>query len=1014
MEIIQEKEEELENYKENLQEKDNRILELENEIVHLKSELNNVNKKLEETQAECPEDKDEKSISWMRVTKEKDKKIEQLESEVRKQTSNLQGIVNKELWDKNREIEKLQNRFTEKIKLKEQEITELEKEVTAKSMQLTMLKEKISELGIQVNLPSSLVANLFTVPPKCTESSEEITMIKDQLKNSNEECKYLHKTVDDLRQKLRNTPERERDSRINQLKIDHEKLQKDFEKSEKLRQETVNLCSILTTRLEELAHFLDSLLKHRSVLGMLGSKQRSAIKQAVDQSLDLSKSLSMSIMNEEQCLAQLSSITGVLNTSDNSVYNASLSELLPIGEYSTSLTFNSHLNKNRGDGECNNDKVKDQSDIIEILRAQIETMKKEIEIRDMELGKQNNFNIPVSTDENKSLRNDLDLVNCIIDLQNKSSCFTRKADVMSPEKIYHNLVANKSCPAIMKTYPVDQNCSESEAWSEPDRCVSQARIGLDCEVLKSTSCNLNRSRSNRSEISARGTSEESTEEELSGVANLRTPSKRGSTGSVETRHTIATLQEKLGLLENKLREKDNEILSLKTSILELDNKSLELKLNMSEEVAKLRNEKIDIEKLLKETEEKFKNVDLNNDEMLVKLEEMEKERDFALSSLEKYTHQVDVFESKTRQLELILEEKQQEYNNNLAAVEAKWQSYLEKQKLDLSELRTKEINDIKNQYEKDWIHKNDWNKQITEMKLIYNEMEQIKNLLKSSESKIYIMEQAEQDLKRRLAESEDSNREKIISLKRELNESTLRASQAALERTKVSNEKLKLEAEIRKLEIREATKSNELEEQQKEYNNMKNNLQKQITQCEQQKSLLQLKVSELEALNAELHNRLVKLQTSDNVWSGNNSLSNTPKISDLITNFKNLGRFSLDTRSNVMRQRNGYTSEEFAIDESNNCFNRSAPETYHWLHQNVNHNANEAVDARVATNSSPDLGIESDQGRFSSLETNVTTTTRPLLQTLELTASMNNLLSANQVDNIGHCKYSFTVCFIFK
>lgn len=879
-----------------LQQKDNRITELENEVCLLKSELNEVSKKLDEIETEKPEK--DKTMSWIRVTEEKDKKIEQLECEVRKQTFNLQGIVNKELWDKNREIEKQQNRFTDKIKVKEQVITGLEKQLSSKDMQLKMLKDKISELGIQVNLPSASV-DLST-------TSEEL-ILRDQLKVSMEECKYLYKTVEELKQQLKNTPERDlSDYKFVQLKEENAELKKEYEKSEKMRNETVNLCAILTNRLEELAYFLDSLLKHKSVLGVLGIKQRSAIKQAIDQSLDLSKSLSMSMMNDDQSLAQLSSITGLLNTTSSANNSSMFFDLFPDNN-DASLTYN-HLTKQRGDGFHNNN-----DEIISILRAQIETMKKEIEIRDTEIAKH---------DQPELLKNDTDLVDAIIDL----TCPALKTEVLSPGKIYQSLILNKSCP--------DHNGSESEAWSEPDRGVSKARMGLDIEAVnKSTS-----SRSNNND----GTSA-STEDEYV-VSNNK---KRRSS---------------IDALDNKLKEKENEILTLKSDILILSNKSLELKLHMSEEVAKLRNEKLDLERVLKEMEE---STELNK---------------------------------KVVELQTIIEEKEIYLQNKLHQSE-------EEHKIHLDTLE-KEKMELKIKYENDWIPKIEIFKQVTEMESMYHELDSIKELLKTSEDKIYLLEKSETDLKKKYTELEDSHREKIISLKRELNESTLRASQAALERTKVSNEKLKLEAEIRKLEMKECGKNSELEEKDKELNNLKNNLQKQIAQVEQQKTSLQLKVSELETANAELQNKLIKLQT----WSVCNT-GNPPKISDLVTNFKIFGKHSLapvPRLSSYIRQRSdisGYTSEDVLTDdnEPNHIFNQSAPSAFHWGPDQREHQ-----DARVVTNSSPDLGIESDQGRFSSLETNVTSTIqRPLLQTLELTASMNNLLAANQLDNVGHCKYFY-------
>lgn len=85
------------------------------------------------------------------------------------------------------------------------------------------------------------------------------------------------------------------------------------------RSECAEVCSVLTIRLKELAGFLDSLLKHKDVLGVLAQDSHRAMRKAVDNSLDLSRNLSMTSQGRfslnEKSLMQMSSITEVLNDS---------------------------------------------------------------------------------------------------------------------------------------------------------------------------------------------------------------------------------------------------------------------------------------------------------------------------------------------------------------------------------------------------------------------------------------------------------------------------------------------------------------------------------------------------------------------------------------------------------------------------------------------------------------------------------------------------------------------------
>lgn len=87
----------------------------------------------------------------------------------------------------------------------------------------------------------------------------------------------LTRKVEQLQARLLNTPERDTESVLMQS------LRTERDQAEKLRKEAVNACLLLTTRLQELADFLDSLLP------MLCGKKRKVVQQAVERSRELSR-----------------------------------------------------------------------------------------------------------------------------------------------------------------------------------------------------------------------------------------------------------------------------------------------------------------------------------------------------------------------------------------------------------------------------------------------------------------------------------------------------------------------------------------------------------------------------------------------------------------------------------------------------------------------------------------------------------------------------------------------------
>lgn len=94
----------------------------------------------------------------------------------------------------------------------------------------------------------------------------------------------LSRKVEELKERLRNTPERDSESRLVQsLKTQLTTSKQETEQAEKSKKELMNVCTLLTTRLQELADFLDSLLPS------LGAKKRRIVEQAVQRSRELSR-----------------------------------------------------------------------------------------------------------------------------------------------------------------------------------------------------------------------------------------------------------------------------------------------------------------------------------------------------------------------------------------------------------------------------------------------------------------------------------------------------------------------------------------------------------------------------------------------------------------------------------------------------------------------------------------------------------------------------------------------------
>lgn len=219
------------------------------------------------------------------------------------------------------------------------------------------------------------------------------------------------------------------------MKADLARAKSETEQSHAWRKECADVCAVLTIRLQELAGFLDTLLKHKDVLSVLAQDRHKAMRKAVDRSLDLSRSLNnMSISGgpgrfslDEKSLMQFSSVSELLN---HSYFNSSL------------LTENK---ENISTANISGGLKLTHNFLIENLKAENKELKEEIE------------RLSAESALSSGMISGLEL----------------KSKERSNSKL-NNL-----------SLRVEAN-SESEAWSEPDRKVSHERIGLDDSIKLNT------------------------------------------------------------------------------------------------------------------------------------------------------------------------------------------------------------------------------------------------------------------------------------------------------------------------------------------------------------------------------------------------------------------------------------------------------------------------------------------------------------------------------------------------
>ncbi|BFG04991.1 centrosomin [Drosophila madeirensis] len=593
-------------------------------------------------------------VQYEHTMAEQELKIKQLQAEVKKKTANLQNLVNKELWEKNREVERL---------------TKL---VAANQQQQQSLPQINEDCNGSMDLQQS-----FT----------EVEYTKALERN-----KLLQRKVDVLIHRL--GEDQQNSAVIGQLRQELRQVQADAESANKWRLECADVCGVLTNRLEELAGFLNSLLKHKDVLGALAADRRHAMRRAVDRSLDLSKSLNMTLnitgtSLADQSLAQLCNLSEMLYTDADADADADAEA------DASHKTYNSHEEIRAAASAGAGATI---SPTLEHLKAENKALKRELEKR-------------------------------------------RSTDGQQQRK------ERRSLPLPMQQL---DNQSESEAWSEPDRKVSLARIGLE-----ETSHSLATAEHRASESESEGRRACSARQERS-------------------RHS-----ERIAQLEEQIAQRDERVLNVQCQMVDLDNRYKQEQLRcmeISQQMEQLRavNEALKADLQAIGTQE-----DQQMDELqrLVELKTKQIDQLELAKSTLTADAQVTDMELQAAQQQLL----QMEQEHAVAVDQA--QAELAQLKLEAAQ-KLEEVQRLHQEaLERDWVALS-----------IYQE--QTRELLELQRSLEYHQEN-EIELKQTLVENELATR----ALKKQLDESTLQASKAVMERTKAYNEKLQLEKRSEELRL---------------------------------------------------------------------------------------------------------------------------------------------------------------------------------------------------------------------
>lgn len=1053
---LREKESQLVACEQRLEARDNRIQELELEIEALKKEYivmsdnnSSFKSKTEVQETSCSDISHEGIV---RQLADKDKEIENLNMELKKRTFNLQELVNKELWDKNKQIERLELRLAAQGAV-----------CDSKELDLKEAKRKLAEFGVTVTSLSQLGAEV---------STDDVSQLQEQLKLSLEEQKYLSREVDSLKERLRNTPERDSESmRLQRLLEENKRLQDTDGRNRLWRREASKALSVLRTRLEELAIFLDELLHQPALLVGLGADRQRVLRAAIDGSLELSKTIA--------------------NLSSESIPDDSCSHMQCTGANDSLSIF-----YNEGGDSFNN-----------VIESPLKTPDAGRCVKtDETLGSQ-------KSQKCLSFQQDADTENksAFIRPRRRSRSYPQGAAATNPKDGVLN--------------PNTGSQSDSEAWSEPDRSVSQARMGIHNESSRtissvastvrrvslggqssSSSCDSQNCRAKptrRMSVKESATAEDhklvtrthcleklnqALENQLHiGVASS-VPLPDNSNGENSANEVLSkansTLAEKVVQQERHQKERQTEMLDMKFALVEMTENADEKQVLATQTMRGLEEKVQELSVQVLEVEVRREQAEQDAQHAVKERERLERdlggklavaEREVEHAKREASALQMSVKQLLTKKYELEKEVKQWKEKAQEFEMEVeKWKKISQKCEMEVKEVHSQlsqkfkeklflleQIKNAAEQRAEEWLSKfNEAEAKYVEidcrakekiclmeeqLKLkqaeIERRSEELQEKLKREAEirasrkleKIVEQRMAEYDMENRAAVSKQisdtetallsrisdlerkaagaaseferqvhdlKERHKLVvnelmeklskaesfnrgggDIQRQLNDSAVATSQAQLETARLANEKLQLEQQVRWLQG----------ETMKDRKQLHDQLTHKIMSLTQANTELQKHVKDLER---EIHSN--QSARRKGVISGHGSGSSEGKVLTEITNLKHCNTGVSDYVSE--QEEHGYP------ENAHDCWYGQVPQSPPTVVLTTDGNTVSVVQGagRIAT-ASPDLGIESDQGRFSSLEPFPLkkSTTAPALNTADNVSVAFQLKGKQQLDYKG-------------
>lgn len=396
--------------------------------------------------------------------------------------------------------------------------------------QITTLKRQVAELQQEVAGRARLSTEKAQHSLERKSSATGTTTIQQQYEEAQSKVERLEKEL----QRLQSWKKKTESALVvgSQAKADQQ-LQIYKREVSMLRQklaDSTNACDLLRNRLEEMADFLEEILSmsQQELLNLSNwsasagsaAKRRQALQQSIMQSRELSRSLSHSLMigldhsesqlpmpEEDECPLRTHSSSSVASTSA-----ASSSWSVRSGRDKSADRWSDRTEPLPPPTELNNVSLvapaASQQAVVDQLRVVVAQLEEQVKQRDVEIAwlnmeRENNKNVPAM---NKSMQTEADNNNKNANMVSSTPYHPALAQLASAaflSPVPQNASASQSntprgtAPTTLSQFmdslkrtpestagqkgPDGAGASESEAWSEPDRTVSFARIGLPAQ-----------------------------------------------------------------------------------------------------------------------------------------------------------------------------------------------------------------------------------------------------------------------------------------------------------------------------------------------------------------------------------------------------------------------------------------------------------------------------------------------------------------------------------------------------